>query len=67
VTAAQTHQRHAQFRLDFIEAENSMGFHAAQEAARILGMSIDDSRQGQVALRSLRRAAPAAAKPDYAK
>jgi nitrite reductase (cytochrome c-552) len=28
-------QRKAQFRLDFIAAENSMGFHAPQEAARI--------------------------------
>jgi nitrite reductase (cytochrome c-552) len=44
-------QRRAQFMLDFIEAENSMGFHAPQEAARILGKSIDASRQGQNALR----------------
>ena len=39
------------FLLDFIEAENSMGFHAPQEAARILALSIDRARQGQVALR----------------
>jgi nitrite reductase (cytochrome c-552) len=44
-------QRKAQFRLDFIEAENSMGFHAPQEAARILGESINLSRQGQIAVR----------------
>lgn len=44
-------QRRAQFFLDFVEAENSTGFHAPQEAARILGESIDASRQGQVALR----------------
>ena len=31
-----------------------MGFHAPQEAARILGESIDLSRQGQLALRPLR-------------
>ncbi|MEK7783129.1 MAG: ammonia-forming cytochrome c nitrite reductase subunit c552, partial [Candidatus Binatota bacterium] len=30
-------QRKAQFLLDFVEAENSTGFHAPQEAARILG------------------------------
>ncbi len=30
-------QRKAQWRVDFINAENSMGFHAPQEAARILG------------------------------
>lgn len=44
-------QRRAQFYLDFVEAENSAGFHAPQEAARILGESIDFSRQGQIAVR----------------
>jgi nitrite reductase (cytochrome c-552) len=44
-------QRKAQFLLDFVEAENSTGFHAPQEAARILAESIDFSRQGQLALR----------------
>ncbi|MBA3498881.1 MAG: ammonia-forming cytochrome c nitrite reductase subunit c552 [Myxococcota bacterium] len=43
--------RQAQFYLDFIEAENSMGFHAPGEAARILATSIDLARQGQLALR----------------
>jgi len=42
-------QRQAQWRLDFIAAENSMGFHAPQEAARILGEAADLARQGQVA------------------
>jgi len=42
-------QRTAQFRCDFVNAENSMGFHAPQEAARILGEAIDYARQGQVA------------------
>jgi nitrite reductase (cytochrome c-552) len=40
-------QRKAQWRLDFVAAENSMGFHAPQEAARILGEAIDYARQGQ--------------------
>lgn len=44
-------QRRAQFYLDFVEAENSTGFHAPQEAARILGESLNLSRQGQIALR----------------
>jgi nitrite reductase (cytochrome c-552) len=44
-------RRRAQFYLDFIEAENSMGFHAPQEAARILGEAMDYARQGQVAVR----------------
>jgi nitrite reductase (cytochrome c-552) len=44
-------QRRAQFLFDFVEAENSTGFHAPQEAARVLFDSIDASRQGQLALR----------------
>lgn len=47
---ALTLQRKAQWRIDFIAAENSMGFHAPQEAARILGEAIDYARQGQLAL-----------------
>jgi nitrite reductase (cytochrome c-552) len=42
-------QRKAQWRLDFSNAENSNGFHAPQECARILGEAIDYARQGQVA------------------
>lgn len=37
------------WRLDYISSENSKGFHAAQESARILGESIDYSRQAQSA------------------
>jgi nitrite reductase (cytochrome c-552) len=51
LVAAQYLQRRSQFYLDFVEAENSTGFHAPQEAARILGESIDIARQGQLALR----------------
>lgn len=49
---ARQFQRKAQFLLDFIEAENSMGFHAPQEAARVLVHSVDYSRKGQEALRA---------------
>lgn len=41
-------QRQAQWRVDFINAENSMGFHAPQESARILAEAIDFARQGQL-------------------
>jgi nitrite reductase (cytochrome c-552) len=51
LATARDHQRKAQFLLDFVEAENSTGFHAPQEAARVLGQSVDLSRQGQLALR----------------
>ncbi len=49
--------RKAQWRLDFIAAENSMGFHAPQEAARILGEAIDFARQAQLAASGLKTAA----------
>ena len=51
-------QRSAQFRLDFVNAENSMGFHAPQEAARILGEAIDYARQGEMAARLMKTRAP---------
>jgi nitrite reductase (cytochrome c-552) len=44
-------QRRAQFLLDFVEAENSTGFHAPAEAERVLAESIDYARQGQLLLR----------------
>lgn len=46
--AAAAWHRKAQWRLDFVAAENSMGFHAPQELARILGETIDLARQGQL-------------------
>jgi nitrite reductase (cytochrome c-552) len=46
--------RKAQWRLDFINAENSMGFHAPQEAARILAEAIDYARQGEILARQAR-------------
>ena len=50
-------QRRAQFLLDFIEAENSMGFHADQEAVRVLALSLDETRRGQASLPSSRSSA----------
>ncbi len=51
-------QRKAQWRLDFVAAENSMGFHAGQEAARLLGEAIDYARQGEVEIARPRAGAP---------
>ena len=51
LAAARGFQRRAQFYLDFVESENSLGFHAPQETARILGESINFSRKGQISLR----------------
>jgi nitrite reductase (cytochrome c-552) len=55
---ARDYQRKAQFYVDFVEAENSTGFHAPEEAERVLAESIDYSRQGQVALRVLKAGGP---------
>jgi len=54
-------QRKAQWRLDFIAAENSMGFHAPQEAAMVLGEASDYARQGELLARSWNAAPPAQA------
>ena len=35
------------WRLDYISSENSKGFHADQEAMRVLGESIDYSRRAE--------------------
>ncbi|MFS4457921.1 ammonia-forming cytochrome c nitrite reductase subunit c552 [Bdellovibrio sp. HCB2-146] len=48
-------QKQAQFLFDFVEAENSSGFHAPQESARVLGISIDKVRKGQKIIAELRK------------
>ncbi|MEW4529588.1 ammonia-forming cytochrome c nitrite reductase subunit c552 [Maioricimonas sp. JC845] len=47
-------QKKGMWRLDFISSENSKGFHADQEAARLLGESIDYCRQAQAMALQLR-------------
>ena len=56
-------QRQASWRIDFINAENSMGFHAPQESARILGEACDFARRGQIELLRIRQSAAPAAPP----
>ena len=51
IEVARDLQRKAQFRIDFVEAENSMGFHAPRESERILAEAMNLARQAQVALR----------------
>lgn len=62
LAAAQDFQRKAQFYLDFIEAENSSGFHAPQEALRVLRESINFARKGQLELRPLGKTTGAASR-----
>ncbi len=58
ITEARKAQRYSQFLVDFVEAENSMGFHAPQEAARVLAHALDIARKGQNALHGVAAASP---------
>jgi nitrite reductase (cytochrome c-552) len=40
--------RSAQWRADYVQSENSRGFHAPQEAAKLLAEAIDFARRGQL-------------------
>src|SRR4029079_10002767 len=51
VELARALQRKAQFRIDFVEAESSMGFHAPRESERVLGEAMKLARQAQIVLR----------------
>jgi nitrite reductase (cytochrome c-552) len=50
VAQARDYQRKGQFMIDFVMSENSMGFHAPQEATKILGDAINLCRLGQLSL-----------------
>jgi len=58
LNTARDFHRKAQFFLDYVEAENSMGFHAPGEALRILNDATDYARKGQLALRGYKAPAP---------
>jgi nitrite reductase (cytochrome c-552) len=58
LAVARDFQRKAQWRLDYVSAENSMGFHAPQEADRILAEAADLARQGQLELLQMMKANP---------
>lgn len=51
--AALEAQRKAGFFIDFVEAENSAGFHAPGEELRILTQALDAIRKGQNSLRGI--------------
>jgi nitrite reductase (cytochrome c-552) len=59
--AARRHQRRASFLIDFVSAENSHGFHADQEAMRVLTKAMDECRLGQRALAGRPASQPAVA------
>ena len=51
---ARQYERDAQFYIDFMISENSMGFHADQYSMKSLAEAIDLCRKGQLALGSRR-------------
>ncbi len=55
LSEARALQRRAQWRVDFVNAENSMGFHADQESARALALAIDFAGQGLAAVPGARQ------------
>jgi nitrite reductase (cytochrome c-552) len=60
VMEAQRFHRMASWYIDYVDAENSTGFHAPQEAARLLTKTIDYARQGQLVLSGGTRVPPRA-------
>jgi nitrite reductase (cytochrome c-552) len=51
LAAARALQTKAQWRVTFVAADRSKGFHAPQESARILAEAIDYARQGRLKLK----------------
>ena len=52
---AQEFQRGAQWRVDFVRSENSMGMHASAEALRLLTEAIDLAARGRTAVYNIQR------------
>ncbi len=59
VAQARNAQRKASFFIDYVNAENSTGFHAPAESLRILNDATDTIRRGQLALHGIHLPAPA--------
>lgn len=57
--------RHAQFRWDYISSSNGMGFHAPQEAMRVLGEATNQAQQVRIAAARLLAARGVAEAPSY--
>jgi nitrite reductase (cytochrome c-552) len=57
--------RHGQFRWDYVAASNSMGFHAAQEATRILLAAEDDAAKARLSVARLLAAKGISVAPSY--
>jgi nitrite reductase (cytochrome c-552) len=63
LAGARNYQRQAQFYIDFLVSENSMGFHAPQYSMKSLAEAIDFCRKGQNSLRQLREVKSSSSSP----
>jgi len=57
--------RHAQFKWDYVAANNGMGFHSAQECMRLLGESVDGAQQTRLQIARLLAAKGIGSEPNY--
>ncbi|MBL7219005.1 MAG: ammonia-forming cytochrome c nitrite reductase subunit c552 [Phycisphaerae bacterium] len=57
--------RHAQFRWDYVAANNSMGFHSPQESMRILGDAVNNAQTARIHLARLIAAKGVIEAPKY--
>ena len=57
--------RHAQFRWDYVSANNGMGFHSPQESMRILADSVDQAQQARLLVARLLASKGISAEPNY--
>ncbi len=57
--------RHAQFRWDYVSANNGMGFHSPQETMRILAQATNEAQQVRLKTARLLASKTIAAEPKY--
>ena len=57
--------RHAQFRWDYVSANNGMGFHSPQESTRILAESVNEAQQARLLVARLLASKGISVEPNY--
>ena len=57
--------RHAQFRWDYVAANNGMGFHSPQESMRLLGDSVNQAQEARLLVTRLLASKGISAEPLY--
>jgi nitrite reductase (cytochrome c-552) len=57
--------RHAQFRWDYVSANNGVGFHSPQESMRVLGDAVNEGQQARVVVARLLARKGISSEPQY--